>query len=267
MAEIDGIFKRPFNAQIAAFRLRMGTQVPTSSWRDVWKAQHDRAFMVAGATKADVLADLAKAVEKAIAEGTTLEEFRRDFREIVEKRGWHGWTGEETEAGRAWRTRVIYRTNMRTSYMAGRYAQLMAGPFPIWIYKHSGAAEPRLHHLEMDGLMLPREHAFWRTFFPPNGWGCYCDVVGAASPELAELLGGNPSVRLPPDWDKIDPATGEPHGIGRGWGYAPGATAVDDIQRISGLKQATLPDGLAQAVARWAADLVEGRGPEVPKAP
>ena len=46
---------------------------------------------------------------RAVASGTSLEEFRRDFRGIVEDRGWHGWTGEGTRAGEAWRTRVIYR--------------------------------------------------------------------------------------------------------------------------------------------------------------
>ena len=69
--------------------------------------------MVAGATKADLLADLAAAVDRAIVEGTGLEVFKRDFRGIVEKHGWHGWTGEGTAKGEAWRMRTIYRTNMR----------------------------------------------------------------------------------------------------------------------------------------------------------
>lgn len=262
--QITAIFKHPFKAQVAAFRLRLGNLVPTGTWRDVWKGQHDRAFMVAGATKADLLADLGKAVEKAISNGTSLEEFRRDFRRIVEERGWHGWTGEDTEAGQAWRTRVIYRTNMRTSYMSGRYAQLMAGPFPLWIYRHGGSAEPRLHHLAWHGLVLPREHPFWQKHFPPSGWGCSCGVFGAASIAGAKRRGGDPDKVLPAGWDQIDGATGEPEGIGTGWGYAPGASAVDDIQRLAGLKQATLPDALAEALGRWAAELIAGDGPEVP---
>ena len=76
MSDLIGTFKKPFKEAIAAFRLRMANPVPTAKWDDLWQSQHDRAFMVAGATKADLLADLAKAVEKAIAEGTSLEEFR-----------------------------------------------------------------------------------------------------------------------------------------------------------------------------------------------
>lgn len=141
---IRAIFRKPFLEQVAAFRLRLGNLVPTRRWDDIRGLQHDRAFMVAGAVKADLLADLGEAVEKAILEGTSLEEFRRDFRRIVETRGWHGWTGEGTKKGEAWRTRVIYRTNAATTYAAGRLAQLRDGGFPYWIYFHGGSLEPRL---------------------------------------------------------------------------------------------------------------------------
>ena len=90
MTDLTGTFRKPFAEQVAAFRLRMANLVPTTRWDDLVRGQHDRGFMVAGALKADLLADLAAAVDKAIAQGTTLEEFRRDFRAIVEKNGWHG---------------------------------------------------------------------------------------------------------------------------------------------------------------------------------
>ncbi|MEI4195235.1 phage head morphogenesis protein [Roseovarius sp. E0-M6] len=191
MADIAATFRQPFKEQVAAFRLRLGNLVPTSRWDDLWQSQHDRAFMIAGATKADLLSDLAGAVDRAISEGTGLEAFRKDFRAIVEKHGWHGWTGEGTEKGEAWRTRVIYRTNMRTSYMAGRHAQLVEGGFKFWVYRHGGSLEPRLHHLAWDGLILPADHPFWQTHFPPNGWGCSCRVFGARTIEGAKRKGGD----------------------------------------------------------------------------
>jgi uncharacterized protein with gpF-like domain len=51
--------------------------------RTLLAAAHDRAFVVAGATKADLLADLAQAVDKAINTGATLEMFRQNFRKII----------------------------------------------------------------------------------------------------------------------------------------------------------------------------------------
>jgi len=94
-----------FAEQIQFFRQKI--DLPTQRWFDLWQEAHDRAFVVAGAMQADLLADLHGAVLKGIAEGTTLETFRKDFKEIVARTGWTGWTGEGTAAGRAWRTRVI----------------------------------------------------------------------------------------------------------------------------------------------------------------
>jgi len=226
------IFRRPFDEQVAFFRGKLGNLVPTERWDDIWKSAHDRAFMVAGAAKADLLADLAGAVDQAIAEGETLDAFRKRFAAIVEKHGWHGWTGEETAAGRAWRTRIIYQTNLATSYAAGRLAQLKDAGFKYWVYRHTTNEHPRLQHLAWDGLTLPADHPFWQTHYPPSGWGCRCRVVGANGPETAKLLGGKPDYNQPPaGWDAIDPKTGEPPGIDKGWGYMPGrkAEAVKQI--------------------------------------
>jgi len=242
------IFRRPFAEQVAFFRGKLGNLVPTARWDDIWKSAHDRAFMVAGAAKADLLADLAAAVDKAIAEGETLDAFRKRFAAIVQKHGWHGWTGEETAAGRAWRTRIIYQTNLATSYAAGRLAQLKDAGFRYWIYRHSGSEHPRLQHLAWDGLTLPADHPFWQTHYPPSGWGCRCRVVGADGPETAKLLGGKPDYNQPPSgWDAIDPKTGEPPGIDKGWGYMPGGTVADDVARAVARKTVAWPYEAAKA--------------------
>lgn len=233
LSDLFGILRKPFAEQVAAFRLRVATLLPTRSWEDVWKSQHDRAFVVAGAMKAELLSDLAGAVDKAIAEGTTLETFRADFRSIVAKHGWVGWTGSDTKGGQAWRTRVIYRTNMITSYAAGRFAQLQAGNFEYWVYRHGSPLDPRIIHLGWDGLILPPDHPFWLTHAPPNGWGCTCYIVGARSIADAVRKGGKPGLALPPNWASLDPKTGAPHGIDRGWDYAPGATAAEAIRAIA----------------------------------
>ncbi|MGK7660661.1 MULTISPECIES: phage head morphogenesis protein [unclassified Marinovum] len=246
---LAAVFRRPFPEQVAAFRLRLGNLVPTARWDDIWQEAHDRAFMVAGATKADLLADLAGAVDKAISEGRSLEEFRRDFRATVEKHGWHGWTGEDTEAGQAWRTRVIYRTNARTTYAAGRYAQLTEGGFAYWIYRHGGSLEPREQHLGWDGLILEAGHLFWQTHYPPNGWGCSCYVTGARSIEGARRRGGDPAVELGDGWQRPDAKTGAPEGIDRGWAYAPGRSVAEDVTRMVAEKRAKLPQALGTALA------------------
>jgi hypothetical protein len=241
------VLHRPFAEQVAFFRGKLGKLVPTKRWDDILGQAHDRAFMVAGAAKADLLADLADAVDKAINDGETLQEFRERFGDIVQKHGWQGWTGEKTPEGRAWRTRVIYQTNIATSYAAGRLAQLRDAGFRLWVYRHTPNEHPRLQHLAWDGLTLPADHPFWQTHFPPNGFGCKCRVLGANGIETAKLVGGNPDYTEPPaGWDAIDQDTGEQIGIGKGWGYMPGATS--DLVREIERKAAALPPLLADAL-------------------
>ncbi|NIZ13918.1 phage minor head protein [Phaeobacter sp. HF9A] len=249
MSDLAATFRKPFAEQVAAFRLRLGDLLPTARWDDIERSAHDRAFMVAGAIKADLLSDLGASVDRAITDGTGFEAFKRDFRQIVERHGWHGWTGEGTPGGEEWRMRVIYRTNMRVSYQAGRMAQLREGGFKYWVYRHGGSHDPRPEHLALDGLILEADHPFWSIWFPPNGWGCSCRVFGARSLAAAIRRGGKSNVRLPAGWGVRDPRTGAPKGIDKGWDYAPGASAADTILAFR--------DKLENLSAKPSQDLIE----------
>ena len=125
--------------------------------------------MVAGAYKADLLSDFRDAVDKAIAQGTTLEEFRKDFDATVAR---HGWSYNGT---RNWRSEVIYNTNIRTSYAAGRWEQLqdpdVKAFYGYLVYRHGDSRVPRPQHLAWNGLTLPADDPWWKTHYPPNGWG------------------------------------------------------------------------------------------------
>ena len=224
---VDGV-RQQFQEQIDFLRRKLN--LPSESWRDIQSAAHDRAFVVAGATKADLLHDLRKAVDQAV-QGGSIGEFRKNFAEIVAKHGWTGWTGEGTKAGEAWRTRVIYQTNLMTSYAAGRRAQLLDPDLverrPFWRYVHNDSVtHPRPQHKRWGDmkLTLRHDHTFWETHFPPNGWGCKCRVVAVAAP------GDGDGTEPPEGWAQTDPATGAPVGIDEGWGYAPGARADNELR-------------------------------------
>lgn len=222
---VRGMFKRPFAEQAAFFRQKLGNLLPSRTWRDVQKAQHDRGFMVAGAATADLLADLAASVDRAISEGKSLSAFRKDFDAIVDRHGW-SYRGE-----RNWRTRVIYTTNMASSYAAGRLAQLRAGKYAYWMYKHSDSVlHPRPLHVSWSGLTLPADDSWWSTHFPPNGWGCRCRVVGVRSSAAAAWMGGR--MDAAPD-DGTDPKTGGPAGIDEGWDYMPGDSVADTVAAMA----------------------------------
>lgn len=233
MVDIAGTVKS-FPDAVRFFQNKVN--LPTMRWNDLMAAQHAPAFVVAGATQEALLVDMRGAVEAAIADGESIEQFRSRFKEIVARHGWTGWTGEDTPGGQAWRTRVIYETNLRTSYMAGRYEQLKN--FPYWKYKHNtrgpGARE---QHQQWDGLIVSRDSDWWDTHYPPNGWGCRCSVIGVSDARMrAQGL------------EESDPGPDQGKGVPKEWRYNVGeagfgkSVAADIIQaerggRISSLDQ------------------------------
>ncbi|HCF0036658.1 hypothetical protein MU694_12250 [Pseudomonas aeruginosa] len=221
----------PFAEQNQFFRRKLN--LPTNAWTDIYAREHDYAFVVAGANRDDLVQDFRQAVEKAIADGTTLEEFRRDFDRIVAKYGW------SYRGGRNWRSRVIYETNMRSSYMAGRLEQLMAvrEERPYWQYLHSDAVEhPRPKHESWNGLVLRWDDPWWQYHFPINAWGCQCSVRALSEDDLRRMGKDGPDEAPPIVWQARTigqnspdgPRVVEvPEGIDPGFEYMPGQARLD----------------------------------------
>jgi len=211
---------QPFEEAIAFFRQKLN--LPTRTWTDLWQAEHTKAFVVAGATKADLLNDLRLAVDKGIAQGITLAAFRKAFDETVAKNGW------SYKGGRNWRTKVIFETNIRTAYAAGRWQQMTDPELlklrPYLLYRHGDSRNPRPQHLSWDGLVLPADDPWWKTHYPPNGWGCKCRVFSISQRELKAMGKSGPD-RAPDDGTYVwtDKNTGvtvtAPNGIDPGWAY------------------------------------------------
>ncbi|MDR6952666.1 hypothetical protein J2X65_002025 [Ancylobacter sp. 3268] len=220
---------------------RQKVRLPTRGYRDLAGNAHDRAFVVAGATRDALLAGLHGAVDAAIADGITLPQFRERFDDIVARHGWTGWTGEGTEAGRAWRARVIYETNLLTAHAAGRYKQMthpdVVKVRPFWMYRHGDRrrpANPRVQHVAWNGLVLRWDHEFWKKHYPPNGWFCSCGVRPLSQRDLTRMGKDGPDTPPPAAMRRVrDPATGDsvevPEGIEFGWDHAPGRDWAEGV--------------------------------------
>ena len=218
----------PFKEQIEFFRRK--ANVPTNSYVDIYNNEHDYAFVVAGANRNALLNDFRVAIDKAISQGTTLEEFRKDFAEIVEK---HGWS---YNGGFNWRTRIIYETNLNSSYQAGRYQQLRDAKFPYLEYLHSDYVEhPRELHESWNHLVLDFNDPWWNTHFPPNGYGCQCRVRGRTKGDLKRMGKNGPDTAPVINW--VDRVIGEnsgnprivrvPEGIDPSFEHIPGQSRLD----------------------------------------
>ncbi|MBL4832164.1 MAG: F protein [Aliivibrio sp.] len=222
----------PFAEAIDFFKNKLN--IPTERWNDVWQSGHNSGFMVAGALKDDLLNDFRKAVDSAIAEGKSINWFKKEFNNIVAKHGW-------AHNGKAsWRAKVIFDTNMRQSYNAGRYEQLQH--FDYWEYQHGDSRYPRAMHLKWHGTTLPKDHNWWQTHFPQNGWGCKCKVRGRTAKQLERQ---GKKVKLPPKTELVewtDKATGEVHkipkGIDPGFDYTPKKTINKQKQKKVSIEKA-----------------------------
>jgi hypothetical protein len=207
--------------------LRQKTNVTSTGWTDIWQKANAKAFTVAGATALALVEDFRREVAKALETGTTLQEFRARFAEIVRKHGWDH-TGRP-----GWRARVIYETNLSMAYSAGRYAQQTEpetlAAFPYWQYVHSGAKHPRKQHLAWNGTVLRADDPFWDWAYPPNGWGCGCRVRPVSEAGLKRQ--GRTGVDQAPERlpiQTINKKTGEvlkgSQGVDFGFDYNPGQT-------------------------------------------
>lgn len=216
----------PFAEQAEFFRRKLN--LPTDGWTDIYAHEHDWAFVVAGANRDAIVSDFRGAVERAIAGDSTLEDFRRDFDRIVATHGW------DYNGGRNWRSRVIYDTNLLTSYAAGRWEQLQSAPY--WQYEHQDWVEhPRPLHVSWDGLVLERDDPWWQTHYPPNGWGCQCKVRGLWARDLQRLGKSGPDKAPAIQFEERTigqrsalglRTVNVPEGIDPGFEYAPGAARL-----------------------------------------
>ncbi len=219
----------PFDEQIEYFRNK--TNMPSERWADVWREAHNRSFTVAGAMRDDLLADFRKAVDKAISEGKSLNWFKSQFKDIVKQYGW------EHNGDADWRAQVIYETNLRQSYSAGREQQMeeLKHLRPYGIYKHSGSEHPRHLHLSWDNLVVSLDDPWWDTHTPTNGYGCKCKKMSASKKTLERLglkVTGAPKVE---HYEWVDKVTGEihklPKGIDPSFDYTP-KTSAQLTQRV-----------------------------------
>lgn len=235
---------------IAYFQAKL-INVPTYRWDDIWQEEHDIAFMVAGAMSAELLQDLRQIVEAAIAEGMTRQEFRKQFDQIVARTGW-AYNGS-----RNWRTDVIYGTNLRTAYAAGRYQQQtdpdVIRSRPFWMWMHGDSRLPRPLHKALHRKVFRFDDPFWQTMYPPCGFGCKCRVVTLSERDVKRRnLNVDSAPAIGTTILVTDPETQRQTAVkveaDPGFAYVPGQSRKDQQQKAIGDVLNRLSPGFKTAV-------------------
>lgn len=130
------------------------------------------AFTISGYSQIQILKKFHDVLLKAIEDGTTMEQFKKDMNEFLEAKGYMGITNFQADN--------IFRTNAQTAYAVGHYKQ-MTNPTvmklrPYWQYDAVNDNKTRLSHRAMDGRVYRADDPIWDTWYPPNGYRCRCGI-------------------------------------------------------------------------------------------
>lgn len=225
------------NEAIAALEHRIANPIGTGSWLDVWQQQHSSMFTVAQSAGYDILDDIAAALNDALANGETFDDFKQQLIPILQSKGW--WGGN---LGSLRRLEIIFNTNMRMSYAAGQWARIEANKssLPYLMYDHTTSLHPRPEHLAWDGVCLPCDDPWWLTHYPPNGWNCKCGVISLTQSQYDRMNAAGQLITTAPNviWrDFVNSVTGEtskvPAGIDPGFGYNVGKAMLDALAQAA----------------------------------
>ena len=202
----------PIPAEVLAYWRAKGLK-PGFDYRDVWNEEHDFAFTAAKHMRQDVLEAMSEELERAFTDGVPFDQWKRELEPRMKALGW--WNTQDVkdpETGRIAkvnppsRLHTIYQTNMRTARAVGQYDRIQRTKRyrPYLLYMVGPSARHREQHLAWHGLLLAADDPFWRYAFPPNGWGCKCNVQSVSRLEADRLedegvLAPEPEPRLDDD--------------------------------------------------------------------
>lgn len=221
---------------------------PTFDWRDIAPEEHAYSWTVAKSAGFDVLDDIRAAMREAIVNQLPFEHFREQLTPVLQKKGWWGrkiatdpqdGMPKIVQLGSPRRLRTIYWSNVRSSYAAGEWdkTQRTKRFLPFLLYMLSVSHERRPEHETWVGIVLPVDHPFWDTHYPPNGWGCKCRIRQITQREAERLgwkEGQEPPLLVAKPWK--NKRTGQtvwvPEGIDPGWETNPGKTRGRNVSEF-----------------------------------
>jgi SPP1 gp7 family putative phage head morphogenesis protein len=259
--QIDYKIGVPPTETVEFFRAK-GRVIPTKTWLDLWQEEHARAFAVAGITDIAILTDIQASIDKVLSGPMTYEMWKADILPLLKDAAENGTAPPNILSDR--RLRIIYETNLRMARAAGQWKQIQANkkshPFLMYISIHDRRTRP-LHKL-WDGTILPVDHPWWDTHYPPCGWNCRCNIIQYSQSDL-DRLKLQVSKKPPNDGETFDYIRKDgvienvPRGIDPGFAYNVGKAhlaGVSDSLRdtINATAKTNLP--MARAILR---DIVE----------
>lgn len=211
---------------VAWFRDRL--LMDSDEFTSLEDVSHDEAFTIAGVTQLDLVEDVWSQLDRAIANGETLEGFQQRMGDRLAS----AWGSEQP-----WRVENIFRNAVQRSYNAGRWEQmnqpavLQARPYKRFSNIMDGRTSPICTDVDdggVGGTVLPAEDPWWLSHVPPLHHSCRSHIVTLSDREAkaegidpepppvaaAEGFGDAPDVGQPyePDLAEYPPALAQAYG-------------------------------------------------------
>ncbi len=172
-----------FDEAIEWFRQRV--PMTRDDWDGLLEGARAKAFTVSHVAQVDTIAHAWTALDSALANGDTFEDFKSAIGDELED----SWGSQV--ANPEHRLETIFRTNVQSAYGAGRYRQL-----------NNPAVKRRRPYRRMNvlldnqtsgictkvaGVLLPADHPWWRGRIPPLHFNCRTTIDALTEAEALAL--------------------------------------------------------------------------------
>jgi SPP1 gp7 family putative phage head morphogenesis protein len=142
-----------------------------------------QAFAAAEIAKGEELYTVQRAINRAIAEGTTLKQFKEDAAEIFARRGW--------DKDKPYRIDLIFRNNVQTAYAVGQWEEINTGNlFPYVQYSSINDSRRTQICKRLSGKIWRREDPALDTVAPLNHHQCRSSLIGRTKGSIKREGGG-----------------------------------------------------------------------------
>lgn len=213
----EGFQPLPFDEAIRFFRDKVN--LSADEFYELADQARAKAYTITVGATEQIRQAIKDLLERAQSDGIGLKDFRDQAQEILQRAGigMRNVNGEPMNPDWYWTT--VYKTNLDTSYQAGRWQQMtdpeVVAARPYLRYVSALLPKSRPSHREKHGVVLPVDDPFWNKWMPPNGFNCYCTVT-SVSEDLLKRRGWR--VTDSPSWVYPDPD--------KGFGANPGKESI-----------------------------------------
>ncbi len=160
--EAVGLIKATYSVYKEAVDTGIGdNDIPEAMAR---KLDHD-AFIFSGFKVHHELSEVGLSLRDKDGKVKNYDTFKEDVRKV------HGKYNENY-------LKSEYQFAVTSSQMAAKWQDVAGdnGRYDLQ-YRTAGDSRVRDEHAAMEGITLPADDPFWKSYYPPNGWRCRCTTV------------------------------------------------------------------------------------------